>query len=395
MIGSRPKVSALLDAIKSVTAPIGDARGLPNDVYVSDELFNLERDRILGRTWAAIGFASEVPSPGDAKPVEFMRTPLLILRDRQRQLRVFHNVCSHRGMQLVCEKTKLKAVVRCPYHSWAYTLDGKLSATPHIGGYDENDCEGFDRAKHGLKTVRFAVWMDIVFVNLSGDAESFAQFIAPLERRWDRFLGEQNRDDIRPAKTGSRLELGVDCNWKLAVENYCEAYHLPWVHPQLDTYSPLDQHFNIIDGDNMSGQGTYVYRLSETAGTRLPTISAWPGDLLQHAEYISLYPNTLLGLQADHFFAVIVIPQAVDRTLEMLQISYVGNAATDDDYASSRTSVLDSWDKVFREDVFAVEGMQSGRNSPGFDGGILTPVQDVPTHHFHSWVARRYAQALA
>ena len=87
-------------------------------------------------------------------------------------------------------------------------------------------------------------------------------------------------------------------------------------------------------------------------------------------------------------------PQRPDRSVEKLQISYVGDAATADEYSACRDAVLKSWETVFREDIFAVEGMQAGRGSPGFEGGILTPVQDVPTHHFHRWVANAYAAAL-
>lgn len=385
----------LLMAMGATAAPLGKARGLPNDTYLSEDLFKFEREHVLGRSWAAIGFGSEVAGPGFVKPVEFMEAPLLMVRDKHNALRVFHNVCSHRGMLLVHEKSQLRTVIRCPYHSWSYGFDGELLATPHVGGIDQNECAGFDQANHGLRPVRFALWMDIVFVNLSGDAESFEDFIAPLEERWHPFLNGQHRGDVMPAATGSTLELSIACNWKLAIENYCEAYHLPWVHSDLNQYSPLDQHFNITDGENMSGQGTHIYELADSAGITLPTISGWPDEKLKYAEYISLYPNALLGLQADHFFAVVVLPKAAARSLEKLQISYIGDGVSSDGYASCRSKVLDSWDKVFCEDVFAVEGLQTGRNSPGFDGGILTPVQDVPTHHFHSWVARRYAQALA
>jgi choline monooxygenase len=149
-----------------------------------------------------------------------------------------------------------------------------------------------------------------------------------------------------------------------------------------------------MDGDGMSGQGTHRYELASFADIQMPLIDSWPADKLNHAEYISLYPNTLLGVQADHFFAVIVSPQRPDRSVEKLQISYVGDAATADAYSACRETVLKSWETVFREDVFAVEGMQAGRKSPGFDGGILTPVQDAPTHHFHRWVAHAYAAAL-
>lgn len=388
------QMSDMAATMRSVVEDADGARGIPNAAYTDARLFDFERDEVFARTWAAIGYASSVPEPGCAQPVDFMGIPLLLIRNRQAGLRVFHNVCSHRGMQLVQSGARLKTTIRCPYHSWSYDFDGELLSTPFIGGVDKNSCDGFDRSKHGLKPVRFAVWMDIVFVNLSGDAEEFGDYIAALETRWQPFIGRQDRSAIGPASDGSSLELEVRCNWKLAVENYCEAYHLPWVHPALNAYSPLDQHFHIIDSAGMSGQGTHVYELATAAGTRLPTIEGWPEDRLASAEYLSLYPNALLGLQADHLFSVVILPKAANRSVEQLQISYIGDALEDDAFASCRRSVLDSWDKVFREDVFAVEGMQAGRSSPGFDGGVLTPVQDLPTRHFHRWVANRYLQAL-
>ena len=394
MSGAAKTVDRLVTAMHEVTAPRGEARGLPNTVYRDTEWFAFERDHVLGRSWASIGYGSELPGPGFARPVDLMGIPLLMVRNKAGELQVFHNVCSHRGMTLVSEAAQLRTVIRCPYHSWSYDFDGQLLSTPEIGGAGKHHCDGFDKDNHGLKAIRFSVWMDIVFVNLSGDAEPFEDFIAPLEARWSGLLSREDSDDLRPAATGSNLELRINCNWKLAVENYCESYHLPWVHPSLNSYSPLAEHFNITDGDRLSGQGTRVYELASTAGTNLPLINSWPADRMRYAEYISLYPNTLLGLQADHLFSVIVMPTRANESVEKLQISYVGQEACEDRFASCRAAILKSWDIVFREDVFAVEGMQAGRNSPGFDGGVLTPVQDVPTQHFHSWVAKNYISAL-
>ena len=385
----------LIAMLPELTAPLSTSRGLPNAAYVDPELFELERQSLLGRTWTAIAYESELPGPGEVKPVDFMGAPLLLVCDRDGGLNVFHNVCSHRGMKLVEETGRIRTAIRCPYHSWSYSLQGELLSTPLIGGGRRNTCPGFDNAQHGLKPVNFAVWMGIVFVDLSGGALPFDRFITPLKERWEPYLGDDGSRQFRPGTTGSSFELDLACNWKLAVENYCEAYHLPWVHRSLNKYSPLEAHFHITHGEGMAGQGSRHYDLAETAGVELPRISGWPDENLKHAEYIALYPNTLLGLQADHFFSVIVVPQAADRSLEKVHIAYVGDAATDDRYAPCRQAVLDSWELVFREDILAVEGMQAGRRSPGFNGGVLTPVQDVPTHHFHRWVARAYTDAIA
>ncbi len=382
-----------LTDIDSVLQPIAQASGMPNSIYLESECFEFERDEILGSTWAAIAYTSELQDVAYVKPFDFMGLSLLVTRNKQGELKVFHNVCSHRGMTLVEEEGSVPGSIRCPYHSWTYNLDGELRGTPHIGGVGVHDVEGFACEDHGLKPVRSTVWMGIVFINLSGDAEDFSEYIAPLAQRWAHFVGEDGLDKLQVAESGSRMTLDIKANWKLAVENYCESYHLPWVHPDLNKYSPLDQHYNIVD-EKMSGQGSYTYTLSEIAGTLLPQFANWPQQKIRQAEYLSLYPNVLLGLQADHAFAVILQPVASDQTLEQLQLYYVGEEATAKAYSDCRAAVTDSWRVVFAEDVRVVEGMQKGRQSPGFQGGVFSPVMDAPTHHFHCWLAEHYRDAM-
>ncbi|MEP1583278.1 MAG: aromatic ring-hydroxylating dioxygenase subunit alpha, partial [Marinobacter sp.] len=318
-------------ALDNVRKPLAEASGMPNAVYDDASLYELERDEVLGKGWAALGFTSDLPMDGFAKPYEFMGLPLAIMRNRDGEFKVFHNVCSHRGMILLTEETEVEGMVRCPYHSWTYDLNGNLKGTPHIGGYGKHKAEGFVCEKHGLREVRSHVWAGMVFINLSGDAVDFDTYIEPLKERWSDLCGREGWDNLNIAPTGSQMQLEVKCNWKLAVENYCESYHLPWVHPSLNTYSPLDQHYNLVVSDNMSGQGSHTYNLSDVAGTHLPRFPSWPQDRLRQAEYISLYPNVLLGLQADHFFAIILEPKAHDRTLENLRVFYVGEEACGDE----------------------------------------------------------------
>ncbi len=376
--------------LDAVIQPISQAVGMPNAAYTDPALFEFERDHVMANTWAAIAFTSELPLDSFAIPVDFMGLPLAVVRNRQGEYHVFHNVCSHRGMPLVKEAAKIEGSIRCRYHSWTYDLNGRLKGTPHIGGIGVHKVEGFNCAQHNLREVRSAVWLNMVFVNLSGNAEEFEQFIAPLVERWSGYVGDAGLAQLQLAETDSSMELEIEANWKLAVENYCEAYHLPWVHPALNSYSPLDQHFNIVLSEQMSGQGTYNYSLSEVAGTSLPQFTQWPADKARQGEYISLYPNVLLGVQVDHAFAIILQPLAENRTLEKLELYYVGEEAGSREYSACRWAVLESWRVVFSEDVFAVEGMQAGRESPGFTGGVFSPVLDGPTHHFHSWVAQQY-----
>lgn len=375
--------------VDSVLKTIDKASGLPNQAYTDTEFMHHERDRVLGTSWAGLWFASDLPQQGYAKPVEFMGLPLVITRNKQDEIKVFHNVCSHRGMILVKDEISVQGALRCPYHSWSYNLDGDLMGTPHIGGVGEHKVEGFKHCDHGLKPVRSAIWMDTIFINLSGDAVPFEDYIKPLSERWETFLGKTGLDHLQSAVNGKGMQIEIQSNWKLAVENYCESYHLPWIHPGLNSYSKLEDHYHIMVDDDFAGQGSYAYRLSDEVGTALPRFPEWPKDKLEQAEYVSFYPNVLLGIQADHAFVMIIEPVSPNKSIEHLRLFYVDEEALDDELAASRNATLESWRVVFSEDIDAVEGMQKGRSSPGYKGGVFSPIMDNPTHHFHQWVARK------
>jgi choline monooxygenase len=378
------------ERMEAVLTDTARAKALPNRCYVDPDQFVYERARLFEAGWACIGFGKDVPHPGDVVPRRLLGMPLILLRDAVGTLRVFHNVCSHRGVELVAEPCHVTGVLRCPYHSWAYDLEGRLKATPSIGGPGINRCEGFDRNDHGLRPVRSAVWFDMVFINVSGQAPDFATYIGPLAERWSMF----DETLIRHAGADSSASFDLQANWKLAVENYCEAYHLPWIHPGLNSYSRLEDHYNIAEADSFAGQGSRVYRPSLTeTGAEFPNFPGLPTQFRGGAEYAALFPNLLLGVHQDHFMAVRLEPLGVDRTLEHLELYYVGEDALGDEFAVIRAANLKAWQQVFAEDVGVVERMQRGRNSPAFDGGVFSPVMDVPTHCFHKWAAQRLMPA--
>ena len=377
------------ERLQQVLLPIGSARGLPNAAYTSGEYFRYEREQLIGRSWAGCAFTDSIPERPFAQPLEFMGLPLLITRDRRGGLNVFHNVCSHRGMKLVAEPSELPGLISCRYHCWSYTVHGELKRTPHIGGTNQHTSPGFENAAHGLRAIRSAVFMGVLFINLSGDAADFDEHIAPLRGRAAALIGARGWSQLAAAPDHSQLSLQAHSNWKLLVENYCEAYHLPWVHPGLNSYSRLEDHESFVDAESFSGQTSLAYRLSDVAGTRLPRFDEWPPDRINLAEYPALYPNVLLGFHADHAFAVILTPLAPDLTREELRILYVGDGSTADGYAGCRAATHAAWRGVFSEDLFAVEGMQQGRASSAYDGGVFSPVMDQPSHHFHRWAAAR------
>ncbi len=369
--------------IETVMTSVNVAKGLPNAHYVSDTVFEEEKQAVLFKNWSGIGFASDVPEAADAMPVNFLGVPLLIVRDRDGSVNVFQNVCRHRGMTLVSEAQKIRGTIRCPYHSWCYALNGELKSTPHVGGPGFNTHDDIDRDELGLFRVRSYVWHDVVFVNISGDAPEFEDVHQDLMSRWADFEKPMYYNAV-----DSGITLDLACNWKLAVENYCESYHLPWVHPGLNSYSRLEDHYNVVELGRYSGQGSHVYtQLKRDDGSTLPDFPNLPDKWAKTGEWITVYPNVLLGVQRDHTFALVLEPVTKERTIEHIKLFYASQDAVGDVYADMRARNAALWGDVFKEDIFVVEGMQKGRHAPMFDGGKFSPVMDGPTHCFHHWVA--------
>ena len=379
-----------LEKLDIVCNSIEAAHGLPNECYLGGDYSKFERKYLFEDKWVVIGVASSIKNPGDAVPFNLLGIPLIILRDKDQSIRVFHNVCSHRGYKILQKPCRIKNALRCPYHPWAYDLNGKLVSTPHLGGMDKNEAEGFNKSDSNLHEVRSYIWLDMIFVNISNNAESFNEYIRPLNKRWSKFWSDKDKKLIRKPKDYGYFVLKTKTNWKFPIENYCESYHLPFIHPGLSSYSKIKDHYPIESKSNkFAGQGTVVYEPKFKGNKKFPCFPSWPKNMKKNAEYISLFPNVMLGIHKDHYFSFWLEPIKNNYTLEHLEVYYVGDkAAYADEYKSLRKQNYELWYKVLSEDIKAVEGMQEGRNSPIYNGGNFSPVMDNPTHLFHQWVAK-------
>ena len=375
-----------LDVVKK---KIDKAHGLPNECYTSKEYTKIERKKLFEDKWVVIGVASSLPNEGDAKPFDLLGLPILIVRNKNKKIKVFHNICSHRGVKLVNEAGKIKNVIRCPYHSWSYNLDGDLIATPHIGGMNKHQSKNFKKSNSNLKEIRSFVWLDLIMININNNEISFEDYIKPLSNRWNKFWPLDDRELIKHSNDYGYFKLTAKCNWKFAIENYCESYHLPWVHPGLNSYSKIEDHYHIQGLPNrFAGQGTVVYNPRLKGKEKFPCFPNWPKNKENVAEYVALFPNVMLGIHKDHFYSYWLEPIDHEQTLEHMEIYYVGEeAALSKKFKSLRKQNHRLWEDIQKEDVDIIQRMQIGRNSPVYNGGNFSPIMDNPTHHFHKWVA--------
>ena len=372
--------------IEKAALPIDQASGMPNWFYTSPDAIREEKRKVFSPGWVGIGFAKDVPEPGDVKPVEFLGDPFIIAHGRDGMIRVFHNACRHRGVKLVQEAGKTTGLLRCPYHAWCYSTEGALKQTPHVGGPGVHDHPSIDKSTLGLIEVRSHTYLDVVFVNISADAAPFDDYFSGALKRWADF-----DKPLFHGGADSSFKLDVKTNWKLAVENYCESYHLPFIHPGLNEVSKLEDHANILGDGPYAGQLTRAFtEFTDENGKNFSSFQDISKRWNKEAEYIVFYPNVMLGVHKDHTFSIILEPVSEAETREHVELYYASDDMRNEDHDAMREELARFWKEVFSEDIGVVEAMQDGRKADGFDGGHFSPVMDESTHHFHRWMAKHF-----
>ena len=207
------------DSIGISSAP----RSLPAWVYNNADMSRLEMQRILMPSWQIVCHASDIPYAGDYVALEIGSESVFAVRDRDGTIRAFHNICRHRGSKMLDAKGSCPSVITCPYHGWSYRHDGSLLGVPQKESFP-----GLDRSTHGLKPVRVERALGFVWVCLSGNppppSSLFGKFNAELEPyQFDKMV------PIAPFYT----EIW-EADWKIAMDNYLESYHVPIGHPALN-----------------------------------------------------------------------------------------------------------------------------------------------------------------
>ncbi len=363
--------------LKDFNKNIQPLRGLPGAAYTSEYFRQLEKSQIFSNTWVFIGFAHQIPKPGDAFPISVADQPLFAVRNKNNEVTAFHNVCRHRNLQLIDEPANCGRMIRCPYHSWTYDLEGQLRGTPYFGGDATTPVDGFDMNEHNLLAVNCRVWHDWIFVNLDKNPEPFEDFLAPLKK----VLAD---NDVTQYKPVAMVEFGeVACNWKLLMENFIEPYHVQFVH-KTTTDQPLEDHYPVIEGGCLGS----AVDLSEEQAAK-----AGEGTLGVTSRYLTLFPNFVMGTyQPDQLGIHLNIPISAETT-KQYRVIYVHK---DSSYSEEQIEQLKTlWHSVHLEDHEMCERLQKGRHSEiAKKGGLLSPHWETSVRKFQELVAKAIIPAL-
>ena len=207
-----------------------------------------------------------------------------------------------------------------------------------------------------------------------------ADVYAPLEERWAHH-------DLSLLRYGGSQRLRINGNWKLAMENFQEGYHLPMTHPFLNSLSSLENHYSVVE-PAYQGQGSHYYDTVEAGHGDLPNFPDLPDYWKHRAEYPAVMPNLMFGMHPDHFLFFGVIPLSPSLTEEVFHFYFIGDAALGEKHNAMRERVMTNLSSINAEDIGVVESMQAGRHSPGWETGPFSPYQEATLHQFQLKIAK-------
>ena len=358
-----------------VNAQIECAQTLASRFYTDPAILAIERARIFSRTWQLVGTLSQrcgevngaartIADPESYFTAEVAGEPVIVVRDRLGTLRAFSNVCRHRAGPIALG-SGCKNVLRCQYHGWTYTLDGKLIGTPDVEGV-----EFFDRSTMGMVPLRVETWEQFIFVNFDAAAPALGEFMGQIPQQAAGFA-------FAGLEFAERRDYVIDCNWKVYVDNYLEGYHIPIAHPGLmkeidyanyrtDTFRYHSQQFAPIRAMKPGDGGERFYA---------------PGSGLPEALYFWIFPNLMLNIYPDNISTNVIVPLSQDKTLTIFEW-FFHDAKSPKNRERVERAIAFS-DEVQQEDIVLCSNVQKGLHSATYDRGRYSVKRENGVHHFH------------
>ncbi|MEM7120942.1 MAG: aromatic ring-hydroxylating dioxygenase subunit alpha [Pseudomonadota bacterium] len=327
---------------------------LPSRCFTDPDVYAQELTSIFSKVWQPVGHSVDVAKPGSYITGNVAGQDIAVIRGRDGTLRGFFNVCQHRGHRLLKGKGDLKIAITCPYHAWAYGLDGRLRGAPNA-----ENVPGFDASRVGLKEIGVEEIGKLVLVNLDTDAASFEDEFPGVAKELAEFA--PRLDELEFAH---RTTAEMACNWKVAFENYAECYHCTHAHPTLMTallsadgfkLELFEKHHRQTTGTAKGG--VTLYQIDRAASPHVDELRSWV-----------LWPNFALQVNPGSNYVVFhFIPDGPERAIA--QIDWFFGPWVD---AGERERIVAEHSATtLAEDVRLVTDVQIGLNNMGYDRGVI------------------------
>ncbi|MGB0737370.1 MAG: aromatic ring-hydroxylating oxygenase subunit alpha [Ilumatobacteraceae bacterium] len=374
----------LLASLEASSQGVAEAVTLPPALYTSEEVLEFERDAIYAREWLCVGRAERIPEPGDWFTVNIAREPIIVVRDKEGDVRAMSAVCQHRAMQ-VCEGEGNTTTFKCPYHHWIYGLDGRLLGAPAM-----ERTENFEKSDWGLPQMRVELWMGFIFVNLDADAAP----LSPTLERYSKYL--VNYDLENAVCPGTFTLEDMPWNWKVMFENFNDGYHANRLHQYVQDFCPSNLS---AFPEPWSDDSNVIFRTSGYThldggfnATHRVIMPVYP-DLTEEERSRSTFalvpPTLCFGTAPDQCFFFLVRPKTA-QTIDV-EIGYIFHpSALEDPLFEEKVILSDAGVQVFvRQDQDATTKVQMGLNSRFAPRGRYS-WQEESHVQFNRWLTQRY-----
>lgn len=340
---------------------------LPAYAYTDAGFFSAEMEAVIRPGWQLVCHVNDIPEAGDYVALDILNERLVAVRGKEGTVRVFHNVCRHRGSRLLDGNSgNCPGRIRCPYHAWTWDLKGALVNVPY-----ERDFVDFDRSEHGLAVAESSEFLGFVWARLVPGGPSIEDQFAPYI------------DEIKPYRFEEMQPLGRvtlrprAVNWKQIADNYVDALHIPVAHPGL-TGLVGNSYGMEVKGDIHKMWGDVMESRKDSWSTRayktlLPTVDHLPKDKQRHWAYYRLWPNVAFDVYPDQLDFMQFIPVSATETL-IREIAYV----LPDGRREMKAARYLNWRinrDVNAEDTELINRVQDGMASSSFTSGPLAKTE--------------------
>jgi phenylpropionate dioxygenase-like ring-hydroxylating dioxygenase large terminal subunit len=355
----------------------GETDGLPAWTYRSDALIELEYERVILPSWQFACHISQVREPGAYVTLDMIRDSIAVVRGKDGKLRAFKNVCRHRGARLLDGAGKCKGSIVCPYHGWTYGTEGELRALPA-----KRTFPGLELSRHNLQEVDLDVFMGLVFVRVVSNG---GPGVAEMWGDYARLLEPYKLEELQLSDVGIQTEVWP-CNWKTAIDNNLENYHVPIGHPGYERMLDYDAQGSMNGHGVAIGAAWHKAELSRSWTERryqklAPEILT---DLAPEARrtwvFATMPPNIGIDVYPDSMDVFQILP----RTAETCFVRYPVFSPRDDRREARLLRYLNTRinRQVTREDRELCERVQKGLSSHGYRPGPLSDLE-IAIKDFH------------
>ena len=335
----------LEDLDNPIPAMIGTDRRIPVSHYTCPRRFESEAESLFQQRPVIVAHGSQLAEPGACITHDLTGIPVIIVRDRDGELRGFLNACRHRSTRLVNRSPCAKHAFICPYHGWRYDLAGKLTHVPHADAFPTLEAE-----KYGLVPVAVDERYGFIWLTARADtAMNASDYLGPIGDELDGL-------SLATHAPYKRFDATCDANWKFTIEGFLEAYHVKHLHRETIDRFFFDSRFRAERVGPHIRTGIARRTLPRAHGADKPS---WHIPELMTVTYL-LFPNTVIIVSLEGLLQFSAFPLTPSKTHWSLSLLIPESPSNDEERAH--------WDKIFdyhlkvfgQEDIPIGERVQAG-----------------------------------